>query len=89
MRLAPAMMAFAAALALAACDNPTDAERGYNDGCNSGYQRAGRETHENLYARDEQRYRTSREYREAWVRGYRDCFEEQNRTPYVGPLFSD
>ena len=59
-------------LVLAACGgNPYQA--GYVQGCDSGYVDAQRQ---DMYAKDENQYRTDADYRAGWDAGYERCYDD-------------
>ena len=64
----------------------TAAQRdGYNDGCLSGYNGAGREGFQTRFAQDAARYASNGAYRSGWNSGYAACFEDQRRAPLMVP----
>jgi hypothetical protein len=58
---------------------------GYDDGCVSGYNGAGREGFQTRFAQDAARYASKRAYRTGWNSGYAACFEDQRRAPLMVP----
>jgi len=58
---------------------------GYNDGCLSGYNGAGREGFQTRFTRDGARYASNGAYRTGWNNGYAACFEDQLRAPLMVP----
>ena len=65
---------------LAACGNGYQA--GYAQGCMSGYVDANKA---DMYAKDEERFRTDAVYRKGWQTGYDKCYEEGSRYMMGGP----
>ncbi len=63
---------------------PAGHDLGWIHGCGSGYGDAGREHYYLEFRRNQDRYLADAEYRKGWDGGYRECFEEEQRTPYVG-----
>ncbi len=84
-----AVVAVAAAGALSACapeGPPRSAARnqGWVEGCDTGYADAGRGAYDQARRRNDERYDSDPEYREGWREGYKECFEEEQRTPFMG-----
>ena len=63
----------------------TEMRDGYNDGCLSGYNGAGREGFQTRFAQDATRYASKGAYRTGWNKGYAACFEDQRRAPLMVP----
>jgi len=53
----------------------------YLDGCYSGYADASRAGWELMYSKSD-KYKTDPAYRKDWDKGYKSCFEEEERTPW-------
>ena len=56
-------------------------ERGYLDGCASGYADAGRDGYETGDRKDQARFAVEADYRDGWMRGHDACYEQQLRRP--------
>lgn len=63
----------------AGCSAFSAAERGYYEGCQSGYVDAG--DFYNSYVKDEDRFRNDAEYRKNWQAGHDACYSRQKATP--------
>ncbi len=63
------------------CEPQTPEEIGNVEGCASGYYDAGNEVFEFSYAKNEGLYATDPEYRKGWDEGYKECYEQEMRTP--------
>jgi hypothetical protein len=66
-------------------DVTAELQRGYDDGCLSGYDFAGRDGFQTAFRRDAARYAAGGDYHEAWDRAYQACFEDQRRAPRILP----
>ena len=62
-----------------------DLRDGYNDGCMSGYNGAGREGFQTAFIRDAARYTLNGAYRRGWNDGYAACFQDQRTAPRMVP----
>ena len=88
-RILTPVAAVAVAGSIAACapyGPPQSAAQriGWVEGCDSGYSDASRDGYNQMYYRDNDRYGTDGEYHEAWDGAYKECYEEELRTPYMG-----
>ena len=63
----------------------TELRDGYNDGCLSGYNGAGRDGFQTRFTQDRARYASKGAYRTGWNNGYAACFEDQRRAPLMVP----
>ncbi len=84
-----ALAALAAAGALSACAPAGPPESaayrlGWAVGCDSGYADAGREYYNSASLLDRDRRAADPEYRKGWDTAYKECFDEEQRTPYMG-----
>ncbi len=84
-----ALAALAAAGALSACAPAGPPESaayrlGWTQGCDSGYEDAGRQGYIILFGRDAARYETDGEYRKGWDQAHAECYDEEQRAPYMG-----
>lgn len=85
------ILVIALGAALGACRNPmvpADASdayaKGWGHGCDTGYTEAGRETHQFAARKDNARYDAEAGYAEGWDEGYAFCYEEEQRSPWMG-----
>ncbi len=86
-----AAVALAVVGALSACGpgGPPESaayRRGWVEGCDSGYADAGREYYNSASRLDRDRHEADPEYRKGWDAAYMECFDEEQRTPYMGGL---
>jgi len=82
MTIKPTTVAFLLGTALlAACQTTGGHSVAYLDGCYSGYADASRAGWELMYSRSS-RYKTDLAYRKDWDKGYKSCFDEEERTPW-------
>ncbi len=87
-RILTPVMALAVAGPIAACApaGPYQAAAhsfGWGEGCDSGYSDASRDGYNLSYFRDHDRYGTDTKYREAWDDAYKECYDEEVRTPFM------
>ena len=91
-RAAQRIGAFALATLLSACEAVgsipppgSDAfQRGYIDGCWSGWGLAAKPGFEALFYRNEARFSSDEEYHAGWVQGELECYNEQMNFPTMG-----
>lgn len=91
-RVARHISAFALVTFLAACESfssipppGSDAfQRGYIDGCWSGWGLAAKPGFEALFYRNEARFSSDEEYHRGWVQGELECYNEQMNFPTMG-----
>lgn len=91
-RAARCLGAFALAALLSACEAVgsipppgSDAfQRGYIDGCWSGWGLAAKPGFEALFYRNEARFTSDEEYHRGWVQGELECYNEQMNFPTMG-----
>lgn len=59
-------------------------QRGYIDGCWSGWGIAAKPGYEALFYRNEARYASDAEYHQGWEEGQLKCYNEQMNFPTMG-----
>lgn len=59
-------------------------QRGYIDGCWSGWGLAAKPGFEALFYRNEARFASDEDYHRGWVQGELDCYNEQMNFPTMG-----
>lgn len=59
---------------------------GHRDGCDSGFADAGRAGAHLDYTRDAERFAADADYSAGWREGYRACFDDETRMPYMAPM---
>lgn len=59
-------------------------QRGYIDGCWTGYGVAAKPGYEAIFYKDEARFASDADYQRGWLQGQTDCYNEQMNFPTMG-----